>query len=259
MSENIHIEALQGVRQIVAGDDIGEIILDSAQESGFTLSEQDILCIASKAVSSAENNVIRLDQITPSDLAHDLHERIPRKDVRAIQAIIDATGDPSGSRLEVKDNYIGGWLPNGLFLTSAGVDKLSSEELILLPEDADLSARNIGETIREHTGANVGVIITDSEGRPDKRGSAQIAIGTYGVPPLRTSEVTLEDGKVKRNEETICDMLAASAAILMGQRGFNRPVVRISGYDYTFDEDARIADGLVEANALRPASRETNE
>ena len=251
MSENIHIEALQGVGQIVAGDNVGEIIINSAQETDFTFNEQDILCVASKAVSSAENNVIRLDEITPSDLAHSLHEQIPRKDVRAIQAIIDATGDPSGSRLEVKDNYIGGWLPNGLFLTSAGVDKLTPEELILLPKDAALSARHIGETILSHTGVNVGVIITDSEGRPDKRGSAQIAIGTYGVPPLRTSEATLEDGKVKRNEETICDMLAASAAMLMGQRGFNRPVVKISGFDYTFDTNAKISDALVESKALR--------
>lgn len=259
MSENIRVEALQGAPQIIAGDNIGEVIVRSAQETDFRLSTQDILCVASKAVSSAENNVIRLDQITPSDLAHSIHEQIPRKDVRAIQAIIDATGDPSGSRLEVRNNYIGGWLPNGLFLTSSGVDKLSSDELILLPRDADLSARQIGETIRERTGADIGVIITDSEGRPDKRGSAQIAIGTYGVSPLRFSEVTLEDGRVKRNEETICDMLAASAAILMGQRGFNRPVVRISGYEYAFNDKARIADALVSSKALQPTPDAKNE
>src|SRR5690606_11435707 len=119
------------------------IIVDRSQAANFKLKENDILCIASKAVLSAEDNRVRLDAIEPSDVAYKIHERIPRKDVRAVQAIIDATGEPSGSRLELKDNYVGGWLPNGLFLTSAGVDKLGSEELILLPKNADASARAI--------------------------------------------------------------------------------------------------------------------
>lgn len=244
MSERISIEAVPAMPQIVAGDDIGEIIVNRSQEADFELKEYDILCIASKAVSSAEGNIVQLDAIEPSDVAHKIHERIPRKDVRAVQAIIDTTGEPSGSRLEVKDNYVGGWLPNGLFLTSAGVDKLGSKELILLPEDADASARAIGYKILELTSINVAVIITDSEGRPDKRGSAQIAIGVYGIPPLRVSEAELDGGKTKKSEETICDMLAASAALLMGQRGFNRPVVRINGFDYRFDEKATIGEAL---------------
>ncbi len=249
MSERISIEAIPAMLQIVAGDDIGEIIVNRSQEADFELKEYDILCIASKAVSSAEDNIAQLDAIEPSDVAHKIHERIPRKDVRAVQAIIDATGEPSGSRLEVKDNYVGGWLPNGLFLTSAGVDKLGSKELILLPEDADASARAIGHKILELTGINVAVIITDSEGRPDKRGSAQIAIGVYGIPPLRVSEAELDGGKTKKSEETICDMLAASAALLMGQRGFNRPAVRIRGFDYKFDKEATI-DTALNGNTL---------
>jgi coenzyme F420-0:L-glutamate ligase len=244
MSERISIEAIPNMPQIVAGDDIGEIIVDRSQEAYFELKKHDILCIASKAVLSAEGNIVRLDAIEPSDVAYKIHERIPRKDIRAVQAIIDATGDPSGSRLEVKDNYVGGWLPNGLFLTSAGVDKLGSEELILLPENADVSARAIGRRILELTGVNVAVIITDSEGRPDKRGSAQIAIGVYGIPPLRVSEAESDGGKTKKSEETICDMLAASAALLMGQRGFNKPVVCIRGFNYEFDTGAAIGDAL---------------
>lgn len=249
MSSRINIEAIPNMPQIVAGDDIGEIIVDRSQAANFKLKENDILCIASKAVSSAEDNIVRLDAIEPSDVAYKIHERIPRKDVRAVQAIIDATGEPSGSRLELKNNYVGGWLPNGLFLTSAGVDKLGSEELILLPKNADASARAIGSRILELTGVNIAVIITDSEGRPDKRGSAQIAIGVYGIPPLRVSEVGSDGGKIKKSEETICDMLAASAALLMGQRGFNKPATCIRGFDYEFDTGAAITDAL-NGNAL---------
>lgn len=244
MSEHISIEAVPNIPYIDDGDSIGEIIANRSQEANFELRENDILCVASKAVSSAEGNTVRLNSIEPSDVAHEIHKKIPRKDVRAVQAIINATGDPSGSRLEVKDNYVGGWLPNGLFLTSAGVDKLGSEELILLPENADESARTIGRKLLELTGLNIAVIITDSEGRPDKRGSAQIAIGVYGIPPLRVSEAEIENGKIKKSEETVCDMLAASAALLMGQRGFNKPVVRISGFDYDFNVSAKIDDAL---------------
>lgn len=244
MSEQISIQSLPNMPTIVKGDDIGELIVARAQDTGFILQEKDVLCVASKAVSSAEDNVVALSSFNPGDVAHEVHKSVPRKDVRAIQAIIDSTGDPTGSRLEVRNNYVGGWLPNGLFLTSAGVDKLNSDEIILLPRDADASARAIGQKILELTGLNISVIITDSEGRPDKKGSAQIAIGVYGIPPLRVSEAELENGQIKQSEETVCDMLAASAALLMGQRGFNRPVVRIQGFDYDFDENATISDAL---------------
>lgn len=244
MSKRISIEAIPDMPQIVAGDDIGEIIVDRSQQAGFELQEHDVLCVASKAVSFAENNIVRLDTIVPSDVARRIHQSVPRKDVRAIQAIIDATGDPSGSRLEVEDNYVGGWLPNGLLLTSAGVDKLGSEKLILLPDNADASARAIGYRILALTGVNVAVVITDSEGRPDKRGSAQIAIGVYGLPPLRVSEAEDEDGKIKKSEETVCDMLAASAGLLMGQRGFDRPAVIIRGFEYEANPDATIKESL---------------
>lgn len=91
MPERISIEAVPNMPQIVAGDNIGELIVNKSQETNFELKERDILCVASKAVSSAEDNIVQLNSIEPSDVAHKIHERIPRKDVRAVQAIIDAT------------------------------------------------------------------------------------------------------------------------------------------------------------------------
>lgn len=244
MNERINIQAVPNIPTIGKGDDIGSIIFDKAREGGLDFAEKDIICVASKAVSASEDNVVQLSTIVPTELAFDLQKTVPRKDPRAIQAIINATGDPSGLRLEVKNNYIGGWLPNGLFLTSAGVDKLGTDEIILLPKDPDASARFIGQRILELAGVNVAIIITDSEGRPDKRGSAQIAIGVYGIKPLRISNSESDNGKIKTSEETICDMLASSAALLMGQRGFNKPAVSIRGFDYEFDEAASIDDAL---------------
>lgn len=255
MSERISIEAIPNMPMIGVGDDIGSIIVERSQIAGLQLQDFDILCVASKAVSFAEENIRRIDDIEPSALAYELHQKLPRKDVRAIQAIIDATGDPTGSRLEFQDSslggWIGGWLTNGLLLTSAGVDKLNEDELILLPENADESAKAIGQKILELTGLNIAVIITDSEGRVDKKGATQVAIGLYGIPPLRINEYVQEE-KTKRNEETTCDMLAATAGLIMGQRGSNKPAVLIRGHQYEFNERARIAEALIESNALQP-------
>lgn len=245
MSERISIEAVPNMPHIVAGDDIGEIIVDRSQEADIELKEHDILCIASKAVSSAEDRIINLNEVKVSHLAYDLHEKIPRKDPRIIQKIIDETEDPSGSRLDIDTNYIAGWLPNGMRLTSSGVDKLDKEHVILLPEDPDASARKIGEKIFNLLGIRVGVIVTDSDGRVDKAGSTQVAIGLYGVPALRRSESIDEiTSKSKVAEETLSDLLAASAALIMGQRGIGKPVVTIRGVDYQFDENSRIINAL---------------
>lgn len=244
MPNNILMEALLKTTLIQRGDDISQIILDKVEETGITLKNLDIICIASKAVSIAEGRSLSLATIEVSEVAKRIHRQIPRKDPRTIQVIIDETGQPDGSRLDVRDNYIGGWLPNGLFLTSAGVDKNGSEEVILLPENPDGSAKAIGEKIFNRTGVNVGVIITDSDGRIDKRGATQIAIGVYGVPPLRVTESVTEAGTKKRSEETVCDMMAAAAGLIMGQRGTNKPIVLIRGYEYAFNKFSSLRESL---------------
>ncbi len=244
MSERIQLEAIPNIPYIEQDDNVGQILVEAAQQVGIDFQENDIVCVASKAVSIAEGRFKNLSEVEVSEIAEQIHQKVPRKDPRAVQVIIDETGAPDGSRIDLGDNYIAGWLPNGLRLTSSGVDKNGPEEVILLPEDADASARVIGKTILEATGINVGVIITDSDGRIDKKGATQIAIGIYGLPPIRSTETIDETGKPKVSEETVCDMLAASAALIMGQRGTNKPAVLIRGYDYKFDKNSSIRQAL---------------
>ncbi|PFB51610.1 glutamate ligase [Bacillus thuringiensis] len=243
----INVEEIPNIPIINKGDNIGEIIALSVVKSNFKINNGDILCVASKAISTAEGRDIDLNNIKLSELANEIHQKIPRKDPRIIQKMIDETGDPTGNKLDIniENQYIGAWLPNGMRLTSAGIDKIDSNHVMLLPENPDLSAKKISEIVKQKLNARVGIIITDSDGRIEKLGSTQIAIGLYGVPALRVSEsVDPVTSKIKKSEETFCDLLAATAALIMGQRGTNKPIVRISGIDYIFNESNRITDSL---------------
>ena len=231
----ITIEALHNFPKIERKCNLSAEIIRTIKNEEFNIRDNDILCIASKLISKSEGLFVDLNSISPSQLALRLHQQIPRKDPRLIQIIIDQTSDKSGKKLQISKNFIGGWLPNGLFLTSAGVDKIDAGTAIVLPKNCDEIAKRISDDIFDQLKVRVAIIITDSDGRIDKKGATQVAVGLYGISGLRKSQH--ED---KTNVETICDMLAASAGLLMGQKGKMLPIVKIHGIDYTFDKFATI-------------------
>lgn len=223
----ITIEALHNFPKIERKCNLSAEIIRTIKNEGFNIRDNDVLCIASKLISKSEGLFVHLNSINPSQLALRLHQQIPRKAPRLIQIIIDQTEDKSGKKLKISKNFIGGWLPNGLFLTSAGVDKIDAGTAIVLPKNCDEIAKRISDDIFDQFKVRVAIIITDSDGRIDKKGATQVAIGLYGVSGLRKSQY-----QDKTNVETICDMLAASAGLLMGQKGKMLPIVKIHGIDY---------------------------
>ena len=232
----ITIEALHNFPKIEKNCNLGTEIIKTIKNENFILHNNDVLCIASKLISKSAGLFVDLKSINPSQLALRLHQQIPRKDPRLIQVIIDQSEDKNGKKLQISKNFIGGWLPNGLFLTSAGVDKLDANTAMVLPRNCDEIAKRISEDIFDQLKVRVAIIITDSDGRIDKKGATQVAVGLYGISGLRKSRY--ED---KTNVETICDMLAGSAGLLMGQRGKRLPIVKIHGMDYVFDKTATIS------------------
>ncbi|MBI1699577.1 glutamate ligase [Lactobacillus crispatus] len=235
----ITIEALHNFPKIERKCNLSAEIIRTIKNEEFNIRDNDILCITSKLISKSEGLFVDLKSINPSQLALRLHQQIPRKDPRLIQIIIDQTSDKSGKKLQISKNFIGGWLPNGLFLTSAGVDKIDAGTAIVLPKNCDEIAKRISDDIFDHLKVRVAIIITDSDGRIDKKGATQVAIGLYGISGLRKSQY-----QDKTNVETICDMLAASAGLLMGQTGKMLPIVKIHGIDYVFDKSATIMDAV---------------
>ena len=236
----ITIEALHNFPKIERKCNLSAEIIRTIKNEEFNIRDNDILCIASKLISKSEGLFVDLKSINPSQLALRLHQQIPRKDPRLIQIIIDQTEDKSGKKLQISKNFIGGWLPNGLFLTSAGVDKFDANTaMVLPPRNCDEIAKKISKDIFDQLKVRVAIIITDSDGRIDKKGATQVAVGLYGISGLRKSRY--ED---KTNVETICDMLAASAGLLMGQKGKMLPIVKIHGIDYVFDKSTIIRDAV---------------
>ena len=231
----VTITGLLGVPIISKVCDLPQILIKTIKKEHFQIADGDIICVASKICSLAEGDVIDLNQVVPTPLAQKIQQRIPRKDEHLIQVIIDQTGDSTGSKLEISGNHIGAWLPNGLFLTSGGVDKGKNNTAITLPKNCDLTAKRISNAFCQELGVKTSVIITDSDGRADKKGANQVAVGLYGLNGLRTN-------KKIGTSETLCDLLAAAAGLVMGQRGINIPLACIHGLEYEKATDFSIAD-----------------
>ena len=232
MQDSVTIEPILNIPMVKPGDDLANLLVNAIKASAMKLEVGDILCVASKVVSIVENRFIKLDTITPSDEAIRLHERAKSKDPRVLQLILNEAGNDT-ENIRITSNWIGARTKIGRILTSAGVDKVDESTVLLLPSNPDASAKTIALAIQESFGVQIGVVITDSDGREDIAGATQLSIGTYGVPPIRRQNGT---------EETICDMLAAAAGLVMGQRGVNIPAAIIRGFAYEFTETTKLAD-----------------
>lgn len=226
--------SLPGIPEIQPGDDIGGVIAASMDNLGG-IADQDIFVIASKIVSKSEDAIVDLSTITPSQRARELSAFTGgRKSPELCEVILQQSSEVIVTRAIVAKHKL------GFLLTSAGVDRLDDKHAIILPANPDKSAWTIMASIRGRTGKKIAVVISDSEGRPDREGAGAVSIGVAGINPLKTSERVEPDGQVKKTSETIADLLAAAAALQMGQRGKNTPVVCIRGFDYDYDPNASL-------------------
>jgi coenzyme F420-0:L-glutamate ligase/coenzyme F420-1:gamma-L-glutamate ligase len=206
----IAILPVAGLPEIGEGDDLGALL---AVATGFE--DGDVVVVAQKAVSKAEGRVVRLDDVVASPRALELAgEGDPRK----LEVILGETARVVRSR----DGLVIAETRHGFVCASAGVDSTNAPEpgmLVLLPLDPDASARRIRESIREHTGVAVGVIVSDSFGRPFRRGTTDIAIGVAGLEPLLDLRGTTDRaGYVLRTSQVaLADEIAGAADLARGK------------------------------------------
>ncbi|WP_329020972.1 coenzyme F420-0:L-glutamate ligase [Streptomyces sp. NBC_01601] len=220
--------ALEPFPELQPGDDLAGTITDVITRTSTELRHGDIVVVASKVVSIAEKRYVDLSSVTPSPEAVDISARTG-KPAEIVQLILDNSTEHF---LATERGPIIARHTLGYQLTSAGIDRAGTEGAWLLPVDPDESARALRDALITYTGAEVAVVIADSDGRADRRGATVISIGAAGIAPLRTTE---HDGK--RQEETFTDMVAAAAGLILGQRGRGAPVAVLRGINYPVSDE----------------------
>lgn len=237
--EVIGLEDLGEVRQ---GDSIARLILKVCSQGEMTLIPGDVLVIAHKIVSKAEGRIVRLNEIRPSARAQELSRKLNDKDPRLLEVILKESRRivrMGGGTIIVETHH-------GFVCANAGVD-LSNVGLglvALLPEEPDRSAREIREEIRRLSGVALGIVISDSFGRPWRLGTVDVAIGVAGLKPLRDDRGKSDryGYELKGSVTAAADELAAAAELVMGKSdGVPVAIVRGCGVER---EDGSVKDLL---------------
>ncbi len=216
-----------GIPELGEGDDLAAHILERVE-----LEDGDIVVVAQKAISKIEGQVVRLDAYEPSDRAREI---AGGEDPRRIEAILQE----ARTVIRVRPPLVICETRHGFICASAGVDGSNAPEpdmLVLLPVDPDASAMRLRETLHEHSGKDVGVIVTDSFGRPWRQGTIDVAIGAAGVEVLRDhiGERDPVGYELHATVVAVADEVASAAQLVSGK--LNRiPVTIVRGLDLRGD------------------------
>jgi coenzyme F420-0:L-glutamate ligase/coenzyme F420-1:gamma-L-glutamate ligase len=231
----LRVIALEGVPALGEGDDLAALLGDAAERAGG-LEDRDVVVVAQKAVSKVEGRVVELDGVDASARAHEL---AADHDPRQLEVILRESARIVRSRppLVIAETR------HGFVCASAGVDASNAPgpgTLVLLPVDPDASAARLRAALAERTGRDVGVIVSDSFGRPFRQGTTDIAIGAAGLTPLLDLRGTRDPAGYELRTTTIAvaDEIAGAAELVMGKvAGVPGAVVR--GLDVSGEGTAR--------------------
>ena len=220
----LELIGVEGLPEVRPGDDLGELIA-----SRSTLKPGDVLVVAQKVVSKSEGRLINFRSVRASDEAKRIASRlVASPDPRIVQVILDES-----VRVLRSERVLITETRHGFVCANSGVDHSNvpdSDELALLPEDPDASADGLRERLRVLTGVEVGVIVSDTFGRPWRLGIVNVALGVAGLPALIDLRGSPDDdGKeLQATVLAIADDIAAAAGLVMGKTN-RAPVVIVRG------------------------------
>ncbi len=242
MLRRIEVIGLYYDKEVKKGDNIGEIIVETSKKMGVKINDGDIIVVTHKVVSKAEGRVVNLNKINPSKKALEI-AKITNKDPRLVELILRE----SKELLKVEDGHIIVLTKHGIVCANAGIDKSNAggeENVVLLPENPDESARKIRETIKKILGVDVAVIIVDTYGRPFRWGVIDLAIGFSGINPYRDYRGKPDrDGYIMRvTRVAIVDEVASAAELVIGQGAESIPFAIVRGVEYEKCEECGFKD-----------------
>ncbi len=231
-SKRLELTALEHFPAVEPGDDLAELLVNSFLRNGIELRDGDVLVLAQKIVSKAEDRYRTLKDVEPSDDARQLADEVD-KDARLIQLILDESTEVVRKRkgvIIVRHRL-------GLVHANAGIDQSNIEHsnaeprALLLPENPDATARALRAQLQISCGASVAIIINDSAGRAWRNGTCGIAIGAAGFATVAdlVGEADMFGRQLLVSSVGVADELAAAASFIMGQAAEATPVVIIRG------------------------------
>ena len=234
---SLTLTPLNNIPLIRHGDNLADIILNAMPNTGLELQDNDIFVLAQKIVSKSEGRMVNLADVEPSPRAKELSIQV-EKDPRLIEWILRESNEVLRVRKDVMivEHRL------GFVCANAGIDHSNvnpaEDFVLLLPENPDLSARNLREEIYKTTGKTTGVMIIDSHGRAWRNGTVGVCIGLGGIPAL-VDERGWQDlfgYTLKATIVGVADELAAAASLVMGQAAEGTPVTHVRGFPYPSKE-----------------------
>jgi coenzyme F420-0:L-glutamate ligase / coenzyme F420-1:gamma-L-glutamate ligase len=249
----IHLIGLAGIPEIRPGDDLPSLILAALETQGESLRGGDVLVVTSKIVSKAEGRLVALADVQPSPFATAWAAE-HNKDPRHVEVVLRET-----KRIARMDRgALIAETRHGFVCANAGVDASNTGAdgvLVLLPERPDASARRLRDALRERTGVELAVVISDTFGRAWRTGQTNVAIGAAGIAALRGyhGQVDSEGRTLRATSIAVVDQLAGAAELVM-HKLHRVPVALIRGYAYSPPPDGQPDEGA--APLVRAADRD---
>lgn len=223
---------MKGIPVVEEGCSVGQAILEALSRSGERLVDGDVVVVAHSIISRSEGCRVKLSEVEPSALAVKLAETMG-KDPRHVEIVL------RNSRRIVRmgRGVIVCETDHGFICANAGVDASNSggpDYVITLPKNPDESAERIRNEIKRLANVDVAVVVSDTFGRPFRKGAVNVAIGCSGINPLRDrrGEKDLFGRTLVSKVIAIADELASAAELVMGEGDEGIPAAVIRGYAY---------------------------
>jgi coenzyme F420-0:L-glutamate ligase / coenzyme F420-1:gamma-L-glutamate ligase len=240
-ASEVRIIGLGGIPEVHEGDDLPAMIAQAARAQGTAVEDGDVLVVTQKVVSKAEGRIVDLASVTPSPFAEQ-YAAMFEKDARQVEVVFSETK----RIVRMEHGVMICETRHGFVCANAGVDASNVERtgtVCLLPVDPDASARAIREALRAEFSADVGVIISDTFGRPWREGHVNFAIGIAGMSPLLdyAGQVDPAGYELRVTRMAVVDELAAAAELVHGKLD-RVPVAIVRGVTYTASDEATSAE-----------------
>jgi len=230
------VRAVSGVPTVERGDDLYEVVASTFDRAEIELRGGDVVVLASKVVSRAEGCFVDLGTITPGNRALALAEEV-EKDPRLVELILRES-------LGISRKTTGALIVRhrlGFVSANAGIDASNAAPgeappgsgpwVLTLPRAPDASAATLRDKLGERYSTDIAVVITDSWGRPFRRGTVGFAVGVAGLPPVwdRRGASDRHGRVLEATESAVADSLAAAADLVAGQADESRPLTLVRG------------------------------